>query len=141
MEAQKLLDLKVSELKKYIDTIKVKFEELNSIEDINEKLEEKSVSEEEIELLYDTTLLNNVIQNKLISIIEFIKTVTELGMELDTKEYLSIPNVVQYQPIYQTFVEKQRFFYLDGDNVVRNEELKRENFEKFKKEFIKTEAS
>lgn len=141
-KAQELFDKKVLELKKIIETIE-KFSEnefLNNEELFTEKKNSKTLTDDEIDLLYEVGVLNGSLKNKFASIIEFKKFSESLGITLNQDEYLKIPGVIVYENTYNEWLETQDYFKFNGEKIVINEEVKSESLSKFKETIYNLEV-
>ena len=140
-KAQVLFDEKLVYLNKVVELTNEVTDKLMEIDDIiDEKVKNKTLSDEEIEQLYTTRVCNSLMKNKLIELIEFKKTCKNLGIELNLDEYLKLPNVAQFETSYEVFLEDNDFLDLENDKLILNEELKNKTIELFKNEIYTIEV-
>lgn len=136
---QKVLDAKIEDLKTFSDKGLELVQKVSIL--VQDDKKEEDLTEEDLELLFDISLLNNMITNKTISILEIKYLTEELEEDLNFDEFIKIPNVVEFELKYKTFKESQKFFKVTNGDVIKDLELTKEHFEIFKKETNKIEGA
>ena len=100
---QKVVDEKVEDLKIFSDKGLELGDRLSVL--VTEEKKEDELNDDDLELLFDIKLLNNVITNKIISILELKYLSEEMSEDLNLDEFVKIPNVIEFETTYKNFKE------------------------------------
>ena len=129
---QKVVDNKIEDLKIFSDKGLELGDRLSVL--VTEEKKEDELNDDDLELLFDIKLLNNVITNKIISILELKYLSEEMSEDLNLDEFVKIPNVIEFETTYKNFKENQNFYIISEGTLKRNKNLTEEHFKNFKKE-------
>ena len=135
---QEVLDLKVEDLVIFSDR---GLELIKELSNISPDKKESELTESELEIIFNVKLINNVITNKIISILELKYLSKDLGLELNFDKFFEVPNVVDFETTYKKFKEDQKFYNIIDGEVKRDLKLTEPYFEKFIQEIKNVEGN